>query len=83
MPAKPVPVRRNTLDAGEGEDRSQQEGRGERRAPPQILRCPSRSGELVYLTTGLGEQEGLLKIIGFVVLPPFQRGFKPPPETSP
>lgn len=67
---------------GRGRSRASRKA-GERRAPPQILRCPSRSAELVYLTTGLGEQEGLLKIIGFVVLPPFQRWFKPPLRLHP
>lgn len=41
----------------------------------------------MYLAAGLGEQEGLLKIIRFVVLPPFQRWFLAPqglhPECQP
>lgn len=45
------------LDAGEGEDRSQQEGKGESGAPPLILRFPSRIGELAYLTTGLNKNK--------------------------
>ena len=57
MPAKPAPARRNTLDAGQGEDRSQQEGRGESGALPLILYFPCRNGELVYLTTGLNKNE--------------------------
>lgn len=57
MPAKPVPARRNTLDAGEGEDRSQQEGREGSRALPLVLFFPSRSEDLAYLTTRLNRNK--------------------------
>lgn len=69
------------MDAGQV-DRSQQEGRGESGGPHLILCFPSRSGELVYLTTGLGEQEGLLKNHQ-ICCPSFQRWFQPTPGLHP
>lgn len=62
--------------AGRDEERSQGEGRCG--APTPLLCFLFSSKELVYLAEGLGQQEGLWKVIRFVVLAPFQRWFLPP-----